>query len=320
MDRIDFIFKNISSPKLASAGNHSNSLSDPEKVGVQSASSSFQSSLMDANIEDASTRNGSFINSVSDFFHQKILDATDQSTDANIPNPLSATNLLPDAYHLTSNPLSIHSGNFDTLGNADIVSNATIASISAYQSSSSSNISIVNDTTKYVVNNMFASLSNQTTNILASDNFPLASNLLSSSADYDGSNLYFNASDAYNMSMNATGYESLEESNVFILPWYQQIIWSLLFGSMVLIAAGGNAIVIWIVLTHERMRTVTNYFIVNLSFADIMVSTLNVIFNFVYMLDGHWPFGDAYCKISNFISILSVAASVFTLMAISLDR
>lgn len=34
----------------------------------------------------------------------------------------------------------------------------------------------------------------------------------------------------------------------------------------------------------------------------------------------HWPFGKVYCKISNFIAILSIAASVFTLTAISCDR
>ena len=51
-----------------------------------------------------------------------------------------------------------------------------------------------------------------------------------------------------------------------------------------------------------------------------MVSSLNVTFNFVYMLIGHWPFGNVYCKICSFISILSVCGSVFTLIAISVDR
>ena len=67
-------------------------------------------------------------------------------------------------------------------------------------------------------------------------------------------------------------------------------------------------------------RTVTNYFLVNLSLADTMVSTLNVIFNFIYMLNADWPFGEFYCKVTNFIAILSVAASVFTLMAISIGN
>lgn len=39
--------------------------------------------------------------------------------------------------------------------------------------------------------------------------------------------------------------------------------WSILFGGMVIVATGGNLIVIWIVLAHKRMRTVTNYFLGN---------------------------------------------------------
>ena len=64
----------------------------------------------------------------------------------------------------------------------------------------------------------------------------------------------------------------------------------------------------------------TSSYSVNLSIADTMVSSLNVTFNFVYMLIGHWPFGNVYCKICSFISILSVCGSVFTLIAISVDR
>ncbi|XP_013775273.1 tachykinin-like peptides receptor 99D isoform X1 [Limulus polyphemus] len=129
---------------------------------------------------------------------------------------------------------------------------------------------------------------------------------------YDGNETF--------IATNDTFIKDIPTENVYILPWWQQTLWSLAFGGMVLVATGGNVIVIWIVLAHKRMRTVTNYFLVNLSLADTMVSTLNVIFNFSSMLNGDWPFGSAYCKVSNFISILSVAASVFTLMAISIDR
>ncbi|CAG0879121.1 unnamed protein product [Darwinula stevensoni] len=104
------------------------------------------------------------------------------------------------------------------------------------------------------------------------------------------------------------------------MPAWEQALWTLLFAGMVLVAAGGNLIVIWIVLAHRRMRTVTNYFIVNLAVADTIVSTLNVIFSFVYMLNSHWPFGWTYCKICQFVAVLSVAGSVFTLVAIALDR
>ena len=48
-------------------------------------------------------------------------------------------------------------------------------------------------------------------------------------------------------------------------------------------------------MSNARMRSVTNYFIVNLSIADIINATLNVIPNFTYMLTGNWPFGNFFC-------------------------
>lgn len=71
---------------------------------------------------------------------------------------------------------------------------------------------------------------------------------------------------------------------------------------------------------HRRMRTVTNYFLVNLSLSDLLMSILNCICNFIFMLNSDWPFGTLYCSLSNFVSSVTVAAGVFTLMAISFDR
>lgn len=68
------------------------------------------------------------------------------------------------------------------------------------------------------------------------------------------------------------------------------------------------------------MRTVTNYFLVNLSVSDLMMALLNCIFNFIFMLNSHWPFGSFYCTVNNFVANVTVAASVFTLVAISIDR
>ncbi|XP_065157350.1 tachykinin-like peptides receptor 99D isoform X2 [Atheta coriaria] len=117
-----------------------------------------------------------------------------------------------------------------------------------------------------------------------------------------------------------TTNNTVDEGNRFILPLWRQAYWSILYAGMVIVATGGNLIVIWIVLAHKRMRTVFNYFLLNLSIADTMVSTLNVTFNFVYMLNADWPFGKLYCKITQFIAALSICASVFSLMAISIDR
>jgi len=68
------------------------------------------------------------------------------------------------------------------------------------------------------------------------------------------------------------------------------------------------------------MRTVTNYFLLNLSIADLLMSSLNCVFNFIFMLNSDWPFGSIYCTINNFVANVTVSTSVFTLVAISFDR
>ncbi|XP_065351029.1 tachykinin-like peptides receptor 86C isoform X2 [Cloeon dipterum] len=104
------------------------------------------------------------------------------------------------------------------------------------------------------------------------------------------------------------------------MAWWQQLAWSTVFAVMVFVAVGGNSIVMWIVLAHRRMRTVTNYFLVNLSVADLFMAVFNCIFNFVYMINSDWQFGTSYCTINNFVANVTVAASVFTLTGISMDR
>ncbi|XP_015186351.1 PREDICTED: tachykinin-like peptides receptor 86C [Polistes dominula] len=111
-----------------------------------------------------------------------------------------------------------------------------------------------------------------------------------------------------------------EQERPYDLPWWQKLSWSLIFAIILLIATGGNIIVMWIVLAHRRMRTVTNYFLVNLSLADLMMSLFNCAFNFIYLLNSNWPFGVVYCTINNFIAPVTVASSVFTLVVISFDR
>ncbi|CAH0674010.1 unnamed protein product [Spodoptera exigua] len=71
---------------------------------------------------------------------------------------------------------------------------------------------------------------------------------------------------------------------------------------------------------HRRMRTVTNCFLVNLAFADLLMATLNGAPNFIFLVTADWPFGSVTCTASNFTANLTVSAGVFTLVAITVDR
>lgn len=81
-----------------------------------------------------------------------------------------------------------------------------------------------------------------------------------------------------------------------------------------------NNDILFPILAHREMRTTTNYFLLNLSVADLLMSSLNCMFNFIYMLNSDWPFGSVYCSLNNFLGNVTVSASVFTLVAISFNR
>ncbi|MBN3303781.1 neuromedin-K receptor-like [Amia ocellicauda] len=119
-----------------------------------------------------------------------------------------------------------------------------------------------------------------------------------------------------NGSFNTTG----NFTNQFIQPSWQIALWSIAYGSVVAIAVFGNSVVIWIILAHKRMRTVTNYFLVNLAFSDASMAAFNTLINFIYSAHNEWYFGQAYCKFHNFFPITAVFASIYSMTAIAVDR
>lgn len=87
------------------------------------------------------------------------------------------------------------------------------------------------------------------------------------------------------------------------------------------VALTGNGLVCIVVARSPRMKTVTNFFIVNLAVGDILMTVFCVPFSFVSMLVLHyWPFGEVMCKVVNYSQAVSVLVSAYTLLAISVDR
>lgn len=123
-----------------------------------------------------------------------------------------------------------------------------------------------------------------------------------------------------------TDYESVcnptyETTEDFLSsPMFHSVIY-IMYGIVFLVALFGNGLVCFIVQTSPRMKTVTNYFIVNLAVGDILLTLFCVPFSFVPMLVlRYWPFGAVMCKVVNYSQAVSVLVSAYTLLAISVDR
>lgn len=82
----------------------------------------------------------------------------------------------------------------------------------------------------------------------------------------------------------------------------------------------GNGVVCFIVLSSKHMRTVTNLFILNLAVGDLLVGIFCMPTTLIDSITAGWPFGNTICKMNGMVQGISVSASVFTLVAIAVDR
>ncbi|XP_034286508.1 substance-P receptor-like [Pantherophis guttatus] len=111
-----------------------------------------------------------------------------------------------------------------------------------------------------------------------------------------------------------------EAGNPFVQPGWQVALWASAYALVVLVSVVGNLVVMWVVLAHRRMRTVTNYLLVNLAFAEAAMAAFNTLVNFTYAVHNAWYYGRAYCRFQNFFPVAAVFASIYSMTAIAADR
>ncbi|XP_050668184.1 orexin/Hypocretin receptor type 1-like [Leptidea sinapis] len=87
-----------------------------------------------------------------------------------------------------------------------------------------------------------------------------------------------------------------------------------------LVGLVGNSLVCVAVYRNHSMRTVTNYFLVNLAIADFMVLLFCLPATVLWDVTETWFLGDILCKMLLYFQSVSVTVSVLTLTFISLDR
>nr|BBD84863.1 gonadotropin-inhibitory hormone receptor [Labeo catla] len=141
-------------------------------------------------------------------------------------------------------------------------------------------------------------------------------------ASQEISSLYLNSSlqNDYLNNSNVTNHASIT-----YYPYYQHSLpvaaaLTMAYLFIFLLCMVGNGLVCLIVLENRRMRTVTNLFILNLAVSDLLVGVFCIPTTLVDNLITGWPFTNTVCKMSGLVQGMSVSASVFTLVAIAVDR
>jgi len=83
----------------------------------------------------------------------------------------------------------------------------------------------------------------------------------------------------------------------------------------------GNILVVVAVVANKKMRhSATNLFISNLAVADLIIMLFGVLEIAQFIVNRGWLLGLTLCKTQRFILVSALYASIWTLMAVCIER
>nr|AOG14374.1 dopamine receptor subtype alpha-2R [Cancer borealis] len=96
--------------------------------------------------------------------------------------------------------------------------------------------------------------------------------------------------------------------------------WTLLLLLFPVFTVFGNILVLMSVYKERSLQTVTNYFIVSLAVADLLLASFVMPFAVYYLMCGYWGLGPFVCDVYVAMDVVCSTSSIFNLVAISIDR
>lgn len=93
-----------------------------------------------------------------------------------------------------------------------------------------------------------------------------------------------------------------------------------LYSAIFLLGLFGNVFVIVAIVKFKSLRTLTNYFLLNLTIGDILVILVCIPVTLGSNLYKKWVYGEFLCKLTPFIQGSAVGVSVLSLLSISISR
>lgn len=94
----------------------------------------------------------------------------------------------------------------------------------------------------------------------------------------------------------------------------------LVFGVLWLVSILGNALVCLVIHRSRRTQSTTNYFVVSMACADLLLSLGCAPFVLLQVSAGQWPLSTAACKLVRYLQHLCPGVQVYVLLSISVDR
>ncbi|XP_056100702.1 muscarinic acetylcholine receptor M3 [Rhinichthys klamathensis goyatoka] len=124
--------------------------------------------------------------------------------------------------------------------------------------------------------------------------------------------LLANLTDSHNVSVT---YDPLGGHTV-----WQVVMIVFLCGSLSLITIIGNILVLVSFKVNKQLKTVNNYYLLSLAFADLIIGVLSMNLYTTYIIMNQWALGNWACDLWLAIDYVASNASVMNLLVISFDR
>ncbi|XP_010294047.1 PREDICTED: D(2) dopamine receptor isoform X2 [Phaethon lepturus] len=112
--------------------------------------------------------------------------------------------------------------------------------------------------------------------------------------------------------------KALNETNADQKPQYNY--YAMLLTLLIFVIVFGNVLVCMAVSREKALQTTTNYLIVSLAVADLLVATLVMPWMVYLEVVGEWRFSRIHCDIFVTLDVMMCTASILNLCAISIDR
>ncbi|XP_029811395.1 probable G-protein coupled receptor 19 [Suricata suricatta] len=95
---------------------------------------------------------------------------------------------------------------------------------------------------------------------------------------------------------------------------------SIFFGALWLFSVFGNSLVCLVIHRSRRTQSTTNYFVVSMACADLLVSVASTPFVLLQFATGRWTLGSVMCKFVRYFQYLTPGVQIYVLLSICIDR
>ncbi|XP_053109009.1 probable G-protein coupled receptor 19 isoform X2 [Hemicordylus capensis] len=95
---------------------------------------------------------------------------------------------------------------------------------------------------------------------------------------------------------------------------------SLPLGVLWLLSIFGNSLVCLVIHRSRRTQSTTNYFVVSMACADLLISVGSTPFVLLQLASGRWTLGSMMCKLVRYFQYLTPGVQIYVLLSICVDR